>query len=60
MKRLAAVLMSLLLYISALAGPAAYGCYCEELAPPAIEEPEGDAYPVSPMDDMPDSKLDMN
>lgn len=59
MKRFAAVLMSLLLSLSVVASPA-YGCCCEAPAPPVVEEPEGEGYPVSPLDDMPDSKLDMN
>lgn len=52
MKRLFAVLMSLLLCISVLTNPV-YGCCCKEPIPPAVEELEGDEYPISPLDDVP-------
>lgn len=57
MKRFAAVLMSLLLSLSVVASPA-YGCCCEAPAPPVVEEPEGEEYPVSPVSEEPSRELD--
>lgn len=57
MKRLFAVLMSLLLCVSVLTGPV-YGCCYKEPTPPTVEELEGDEYPISPLDDEPNRGSD--